>query len=250
MNARLRQDCLEDQGRTMEGGPAPIADLLAVERLALIPLPERPVEVGALREVVVQSTGRVRFETNTYSVPTRYAGQRLTLKADPFRVCIYAGEALVADHARSYGRGQVMEDFRHYVPLLLEKPFAAPFASALRNGTLPPQWEAYRRALVARHADGNREFARVLHLCLTYSVPQVGAALELAAANERYSADAVRQLLVWAGAQPAATEPLDPRAYPAYQQAQARPDLARYNRLRLLPARQEGRPAHPRPSAC
>ncbi len=136
-----------------------------------------------------------------------------------------------------------MEDFRHYVPLLLEKPFAAPFASALRNGTLPPQWEAYRRALVARHADGNRAFARVLHLCLTYSVPQVGAALELAAAHERYSADAVRQLLVWAGAQPPRTEPLDPRAYPAYQQAQARPDLERYNRLLL--ARQEGQACAP-----
>lgn len=194
--------------------------------------------MGTLRAVVVQSTGRVRFETNAYSVPTRYAGQRLTLKADPVRVRVYAGEALVADHTRSYGRGQVTEDFRHYVPLLLEKPFAVPFASALRNGDRPPQWEAYRRALVARHANGNREFARVLHLCLTYSVPQVSAALDLAAANESDSADAVRQLLSWAGEQPATTEPLDPHAYPAYQQAQTRPDLERYNRL--LQARREG----------
>jgi len=238
LNARLRQDCLTDQARTMGGRVYAIADLVAVERPALLPLPERPVEVGTLREVVVQSTGRVRFETNAYSVPTRYAGQRLTLKADPFRVRVYAGETGVADHARSYGRGQVIEDFRHYVPLLLEKPFAVPFASALRHGDLPPQWEAYRRALVAHHADGNREFARVLHLCLTYSVPQVSAALELAAAHERYSADAVRQLLAWAGEQPPATEPLDAHAYPAYQQAQARPDLERYNRL--LQTRQEG----------
>ena len=120
----------------------------------------------------------------------------------------------------------------------VKQPFAVPFASALRNGDLSPQWEAYRRALVAHHADGNREFARVLHLCLTYSVPQVSAALELAAAHARYSADAVRQLLSWAGEQPPATEPLDPQAYPAYQQAQARPNLERYNRL--LQARQEG----------
>ncbi|HKO23202.1 MAG TPA: hypothetical protein VJY65_00520, partial [Chloroflexota bacterium] len=212
--------------------------LLALERAALLPLPERPLEIGQLREVVVRSTGRVRFETNEYSVPVRYVGQRLALKADPFRIRVYDHEALVADHPRCYGRAQVVEDFRHYVPLLLEKPFAVPFASALRNGDLPPQWEAYRRELVARRPDGNREFARVLHLCLTYSMPQVSAALDLAVASGSYSADAVRQLLSWADEPATATAPLDPHAYPAYQQRQPRPDLGAYNRL--LRAQREG----------
>lgn len=237
LNAQLRAACVADQARTMHGQPTPIADLLAVERAALVPLPAQALEIGALREVVVRATGRVRFETNEYSVPTRYVGQRLTLRADPFRVRVYAGEALLADHARSYGRAQVGEDFRHYVPVLLEKPFAVPFASALRNGDLPPSWEAYRRALVAQRADGNREFARVLHLCLSHSVPQVTAALELAAASGCYSADAVRQLLTWAAETPPDPAPLDPQRYPAYQQAQPRPDLTAYNRL--LPSRQE-----------
>jgi hypothetical protein len=84
---------------------------------------------------------------------------------------------------------------------------------------------------VARRPDGHREFARVLHLCLTYSVEQVGAALDLAAASGSYSADAVRQLLSWADEAPPALAPLDPHAYPAYQQAQAHPDLGRYNQL-------------------
>jgi hypothetical protein len=174
----------------------------------------------------------------------RLVGQRLSLLADPFRVRVRAGEEVVADHARCYGRHQVIEDFRHYVPLLLEKPFAVPFASALRNGELPPQWEAYRRALVARRPDGNREFARVLHLCLTHSVPQVSAALDLAAASGSYSADAVRQLLAWANEAPPAVAPLDPHAYPAYQQAHERPDLSRYNRLLRVPApvQREGQP--------
>ena len=238
LNAHLHAACLQDQARTMAGRSAPIRDLLALERAALLPLPERPLEIGQLREVVVRSTGRVRFETNEYSVPVRYVGQRLALKADPFRIRVYDHEALVADHPRCYGRAQVVEDFRHYVPLLLEKPFAVPFASALRNGDLPPQWEAYRRELVARRPDGNREFARVLHLCLTYSMPQVSAALDLAVASGSYSADAVRQLLSWADEPATATAPLDPHAYPAYQQRQPRPDLGAYNRL--LRAQREG----------
>lgn len=238
LNVQLRADCLADQGRTMEGRVTAIGDLLALERAALTPLPERPLEVGTLREVVVRSTGRVRFETNEYSVPVRLVGQRLALLADPFRIRVRAGAEVVADHPRCYARHQVIEDFRHYVPLLLEKPFAVPFASALRNGALPPRWEAYRRELVARRPDGNREFARVLHLCLTHSVEQVGAALDLAAASGSFSADAVRQLLCWADEPPPATAPLDPQAYPVYQQAQPRPDLGRYNRL--LRAPQEG----------
>ena len=101
-------------------------------------------------EVLVHSTGRVRFQTNDYSVPIQYAYQRLTLKADPFRVCLFADSELVADHPRCYQQRQVIEDWRHYVPLLLKKSFAIPWASALRHGDLPPTFEAARLELVAR----------------------------------------------------------------------------------------------------
>jgi hypothetical protein len=221
----------------MAGQTVAIREVLAQDRAALLPLPERPLDVGLVREVVVRTTSRARFETNEYSVPVRYVGARLTLRADPFRVRLLAGEDLAADHPRCYGRCQVVEDFRHYVPLLLDKPFAVPFASALRNGALPPSWDTFRQELVARHPEGNREFARVLHLCLTHSLDQVGAALDLAAASGRYSADAVRQLLAWA-ADPPPLAPLDPQTYPTYQHPQPRPDLGVYNRL--LSARREG----------
>lgn len=237
LNAHLLDRCSADQQRVMAGRAVPIAGLLAEERPLLAPLPQRPVEVGELREVLVRSTGRVRFETNDYSVPVRYVGCRLTLKADPFTVRLFAGADPVAEHPRSYARGQVVEDFRHYVPLLLEKPFAVPFASALRHGSaLPPSWETFRQRLVVEREafglhDGNREFARILHLCLAHSVAEVGAALELAAASSRYSADAVRQLLRWADEPTPSTAPLDPARYPEYHLPQPRPDLAAYNRL-------------------
>lgn len=236
LNALLRQQCQADQRRVMAGRSAAIADLLAAERPLLTPLPDRPVEVGELREVLVRSTGRVRFETNDYSVPVRHVGSRLTLKADPFAIRLFAGADLVAAHPRSYARQQVVEDFRHYVPLLLEKPFAVPFASPLRHGALPPAWEAFRRRLVVEREalglhDGNREFARILHLCLSHAVADVGAALELAAASGRYSADAVRQLLRWADEPAPSAAPLDPARYPDYHRPQPRPDLAAYNRL-------------------
>ena len=144
INADLRANCLTDQQRTMAGRTDAIAARLEIERTYLGPLPPHPPEVGPMVEVLVHSTGRVRFQTNDYSVPIQYAYQRLTLKADPFRVCLFDHAELVADHPRCYQPHQVIEDWRHYVPLLLKKSFAVPWASALRHGDLPPNFEAAR----------------------------------------------------------------------------------------------------------
>jgi len=214
INAELRESCLSDQQRTMAGRTEAIAARLSLERRYLGPLPTHPPELSPLVEVLVRSTGRVRFQTNDYSVPIQYAYQRLTLKADPFRVCLFAGEELVADHPRSYEKHQVIEDWRHYVPLLLKKSFAVPWASALRHGDLPATFEAARLELVAQRADGNREFARLLELCLTHEVSAVEAALLQARAQGSWSADAVRQLLNFASAPQVPPAPLDPSQYP------------------------------------
>jgi hypothetical protein len=177
INADLRSNYLTDQQRIMAGRTDPIASRLEIERTYLGPLPTHPPELSPLVEVLVHSTGRVRFQTTDYSVPMKSAHHRLTLSANPFRVCLLAGSELVADHPRCYQKPQVIEDWRHYVPLLLKKSFAVPWASALRHGDLPVTFEAARLELVAQRSDGNREFARLLELCLTHEVSAVEAAL-------------------------------------------------------------------------
>ncbi len=230
INADLRACCLSDQQRTMARRTDPIATRLAFERSTLGPLPTHAPELALVVEVLAHSTGRVRFQTNDYSAPIQYAYQHLTLKADPFRVRLYAGEELVADHPRSYEKRQVIEDWRHYVPLLLKKSFAVPWASALRHGDLPPAFEAARLELVAHRADGNREFARLLDLCLTHEVQAVETALAQARAQGGWSADTVRQLLNFASTPHTPVPPLDPSQYPAYQAVTPLPDLSAYNR--------------------
>jgi hypothetical protein len=137
----------------------------------------------------------------------------------------------VADHPRCYEKRQVIEDWHHYVPLLVKKSFAVPWASALRKADLPRSFEAARQDLVARRSDGHREFARLLELCLTHTVEAVEAAVALARGQGDWSADTVRQLLRWAAEPDAAARPLDPARYPAYQGSAPPPDLSAYNRL-------------------
>ena len=231
INSDLRYNCLTDQQRIMAGRTDPIASRLELERTYLGPLPTHPPELSPLLKVLVHSTGRVRFQTNDYSVPIQYAYQRLTLQATPFRVCIFADSELVADHPRCYEKHQVIEDWRHYVPLLLKKSFAVPWASALRHGDLPASFEAARLELVTQRPDGNREFVRLLELCLTHEVSVVEAALAQARSKVSWSVDMVRQLLNFASAPEVPFAPLDPFSYPTYQGMSAPADLSAYNRL-------------------
>lgn len=236
LNDELRQRCAQDQQRRMAGQRATIAERLAVEQAHLGPLPEPAPDVSSVGEVVVRSTGQVRFEANVYSVPITYAYQRLVLKADPFTVRLYSPTGdLIAEHARAYGKHELIEDWRHYVPVLLDKPFALPFASAvrqaLRQGALPAHWEQWRQDLVARRRDGNHEFARILALALRHPVAEVDRALALAAAQPDWSADTVAQRLSWLQPAPPPPAPLDATRYPAWQGTLPPPDLAAYNRL-------------------
>src|SRR5690606_35753433 len=99
------------------------------------------------------------------------------------------------------------------------------------RGHLPASWETFRKQLAASKRDGNREFARVLELCLSHPVEEVGAAIELAVSLGSSSADAVQALLSWANEAGGASEPLDPVRYPQYQRPQPAPDISVYNRL-------------------
>jgi transposase len=231
INAELKENCITDQQRIMAGRTEPITSRLAFERTHLGPLPIHAPDLGPIAEVLVHSTGRVRFQTNDYSVPIHYAYKRLTLKADPFRVRLFDGSEPVADHPRCYEKRQVIEDWRHYVSLLLKKSFAVPWASALRHGDLPGCFEMARLDLVARCSDGNREFARLLELCLTHEIAAVETALRQAREQGGWSTDTVRQLLNFACTQDTTPPSLDPLQYPAYQSVVPPPNLNVYNRL-------------------
>ena len=76
-------------------------DLFEEERKLLVPLPDRSYDTAVVKPVKATVTFRVKFESNTYSVPHRYAGKELTLKATAGEVRIFDKTDLVATHARS-----------------------------------------------------------------------------------------------------------------------------------------------------
>lgn len=67
----------------------------------------------------------VKFESNSYSVPTKYVLRPLLVKATPFQLEIFSAKELVATHVRSYDKDRAVTQLPHYLDLLERKPRAA-----------------------------------------------------------------------------------------------------------------------------
>lgn len=93
-------------------GRAP-AEMLAEERDSLHPLPEHAPECAAVKPCSADSRCRVWFDSNSYSVPSRYASQPLTVKAKVDELIIYHNQSMIARHHRCYGNKMEIIDPDH-----------------------------------------------------------------------------------------------------------------------------------------
>jgi transposase len=151
-----------------------VADVLEIERTYMMPMPT-PFDGYANKNARVSSTCLVTFAKNRYSVPCEFAGQQVSLRVYPTKVCIATNEQVVATHARLRDQGHTSYDWQHYISLIERKP------GALRNGApfadMPETLQQLRRALI-KESGGDRVIAEVLAL-----VPQCGLeAVEVAVA--------------------------------------------------------------------
>lgn len=82
----------------------------------------------------VSKTCTVRFDNNKYSVLSTAVGHPVEVHAYAGRIIIKQDGVTVAEHQRSFGRGETVYDPWHYVPVLARKP------GALRNSAPFREW--------------------------------------------------------------------------------------------------------------
>ena len=87
----------------------------------LLKLPDNPYPVLERVAVSAGKTPYVRFDLNDYSVPHTHVRRTLTILAGIERVRIVDGERVLADHPRSYGKGEQFEDPAHIQALVEQK---------------------------------------------------------------------------------------------------------------------------------
>jgi transposase len=213
LNAELAQRCRTDQGRSVRGKPGTVATLLAEDRAAMLPLPSRPFEARRVTDVSADSLALVRFDTNSYSVPTAYAHRPVRVVATVSEVRIVSEDRLVARHPRCWGREQYFFDPIHYLALLERKPGGFDFARPLERWELPACYGVLRRRLEADDRQGTRAFIRVLRLLEQHTLAQLTDAIEYALDLGIEDPDSVRVILEHRADRPTALFRLDGRPH-------------------------------------
>jgi hypothetical protein len=165
------------------------------ERPALRPVPLQPFDIATVSQVRASRQFRITVETNRYSVPAQYAGQALTLKTYPDRLCVYLGEQLIARHARRYDRHSDVEDPDHPKPLLEHRKKARDHKVFMRFLALSPRAEAYYLQMEARRLNPHHHVRKIVALSDIYPPEAVARAMEDAFVYEAFSSDYIANLV-------------------------------------------------------
>src|ERR1700759_5087213 len=170
-----------------------IWEVFEAERPKLVPYAGRFDGFHAV-PASVSKTCLVRFDNNKYSVAASAVGRPVEVQAYADRIIIRQDGRIVAEHPRSFGRGETTYDPWHYVPVLVRKPGALRNGAPFKDWVLPAAIERIRRRLASTD-DGNRQMVDILNAVLTDGLPAVEAACAEALAHGVHSADVVLNIL-------------------------------------------------------
>jgi hypothetical protein len=173
-----------------------VGDALAFEGEHLLPLPENPLSTDRIEVLSSGKQPYLRFDLNDYSIPHTLIRRPLQLLAseDRVRVADGAGE-VVADHARSYDRRQVIEDPKHLEALGREKRAARELRGRDRLRHLAPSTDALLAELARRGERISGHVTWLLRLGDRYGASELEAAVAEAFERGAVAASSVAHIL-------------------------------------------------------
>lgn len=126
----------------------------------------------------VNSLSLVNFETNAYSVPTRFSGRKETqIYAYVDHIEIWLDGNCIAKHERSYKKLQEVFEVDHYLDELERKPRAIQHARPIRKANLPPSYQEFYKRSLSKFGHG-KEFIKLLKLHREFTIETVEQAVE------------------------------------------------------------------------
>jgi transposase len=179
LNGWLATRCRELAQRKHPATPElSIAACFATERLALRKI-TAPFDGYVEHMLRASSTCLVTLDRNRYSVPAAFAGRAVSARSTATMVRVVADGAVIAEHARRFGRDQLICDPWHYLPILERKP------GALRNGAPFLDWDLPApirlvRDRILKQPKGDRAFVELLMMARELGLEALEVACELA----------------------------------------------------------------------
>ena len=165
-----------------------VKEAFALERSVLLALPVKPYDASKTAEVRVDYFSTARFETNCYSVPVKWAGKQVTVKASGLEVKIYYRGEEIGSHPRCYLKHKTIYQLEHYLPLIEQRPRSVFHARPVKEANIPEQIYAYSNKLPTP----DNAMVRLLRLTVDYGVEAVLNAVTDAQAKQHFSIDVLQ----------------------------------------------------------
>ena len=178
----------EDTSRT-------VAEVFSEERKKLAALPQDSYPTDERLEVSVGKSPYVRFDRNDYSVPHTLVRKTLVVLASLDRVRILDGNEVVAEHERSWDRGQQIENPRHIEALAHAKAEAGSSRRRDVLGEAVPSSVELMKRIAERGLPLGRAASELVDLLRTYGAAELDAAITEAMNNDAPHPQAVRHIL-------------------------------------------------------
>lgn len=230
LNALLLDRCIAyaKAHRNPEFPDRTVWEAFEAERASLVPY-RGPFDGFHAVTASVSKTCLVRFDNNKYSVSASAVGRPVEIRAYADRIVVRQDGRVVAEHPRSFGRGETIYDPWHYVPVLARKPGALRNGAPFKDWVLPGAMDRVRRKLAGSN-DGDRQMVEILAAVLDDGLGAVEAACTEALGEGVHSADVVLNILARRRPAPTPVGILTPDALKLRFELIA--DCARYDDLR------------------
>ena len=133
LNVKLLEQCNSYGSHKMAGRKHTVEVLHETENDHLLPMPE--AIFSNLQTLIgkVDKYATVIIDKNRYSVPTSYAGQKVSVLLGVDTVDIFAKSRQLASHKRLYGNNKWQLNPDHYLDLLIQRPMAFNSARPIRH---------------------------------------------------------------------------------------------------------------------
>ena len=171
-------------------------DRFAQERVLLRPLPSIPFDSDEVVPAVVSPHARIAFDGNRYSVPPQFVRRPITLRANRDELHLVHEGQVVAQHARSYERGQLLVLPEHHLAALTLRQ--RPHQQALERefDAWGPEARAFHLGLCSSPVKTSVHVRRLFGLAQLYGRTEVLGAMTQALALATYDAAYVENLLL------------------------------------------------------
>ena len=172
-----------------------VAAAFAEEQPRLLVLPANAYVTEEVVSAKVGKTPYVRYESNDYSVPHGLVRQMVEVRATLDRVRVIADGAVVAEHARSFDRGIVVEQPSHTAELRKSKGEARKHRALDRLAQSAPSSQQLFTKLAERGENLGRATQHLGDLLESFGGMALEQAIREALENGVVSANGVRVIL-------------------------------------------------------